>query len=127
MYGTCDDHSGGFMPEPVFANDGKLLLATQIYDMHHLAHEVLGGLIVALPNTDEDHYPATAATLSEVVRANPALPYDKSIEVAHFVQDLTAPYQDGWYSVISLRQRFPLRNKTGNLTQLSDGQQGCTG
>ena len=39
------------MPEPVFANIGKLLLATQIYDMHRLAHEVSGGLIVALPGT----------------------------------------------------------------------------
>jgi 4-hydroxybutyryl-CoA dehydratase / vinylacetyl-CoA-Delta-isomerase len=32
--------AGSFMPEPVFANIGKLLLATQIYDMHRLAHEV---------------------------------------------------------------------------------------
>ena len=28
-----------------------LLLATQIYDMHRLAHEVSGGLIVALPGS----------------------------------------------------------------------------
>ena len=28
------------MPDPVFANIGKLLLATQIYDMHRLAHDV---------------------------------------------------------------------------------------
>jgi aromatic ring hydroxylase len=51
VYGTRDEHSGNFMPEPVFANIGKLLLATQIYDMHRLAHEVSGGLIVALPGT----------------------------------------------------------------------------
>jgi 4-hydroxybutyryl-CoA dehydratase / vinylacetyl-CoA-Delta-isomerase len=44
----------------VFANIGKLLLATQIYDMHRLAHHVSGGLIVALPGPDEDHNPATA-------------------------------------------------------------------
>ncbi len=102
VYGTQDPHYGNFMPEPVFANIGKLLLATQIYDMHRLAHEVSGGLIVALPGPDEDHNPATAATLAEVLRANPAVPYDKRIEVARFIEDLTASYQGGWYSVISL-------------------------
>ena len=102
VYGTADPHAGNFMPEPVFSNIGKLLLATQIYDMHRLAHEVSGGLVVALPGPDEDHNPATAATLAEVLRANPAVPYDKRIEVARFVEDLTASYQGGWYSVISL-------------------------
>ena len=102
VYGTADPYSGSFMPEPVFSNIGKLLMSTQIYDMHRLAHEVSGGLIVALPGPDEDHNPATAATLSEVLRANPAVPYDKRIEVARFIEDLTASYQGGWYSVISL-------------------------
>ncbi|WP_119154796.1 4-hydroxyphenylacetate 3-hydroxylase family protein [Caldimonas tepidiphila] len=102
VYGTRDPHAGNYMPEPVFSNIGKLLLATQIYDMHRLAHEVSGGLIVTLPGPDEDHNPATAATLSEVLRANPDVPYDKRIEVARFVEDLTASYQAGWYSVISL-------------------------
>ena len=102
VYGAADPHSHTFMPEPVFANIGKLLLSTQIYDMHRLAHEVSGGLIVALPGPDEDHNPATAATLAEVLRANPAVPYDKRIEVARFIEDLTASYQGGWYSVISL-------------------------
>ena len=89
VYGVKDEHSGTFMPEPVF-------------DMHRLAHEVSGGLIVTLPGPDEDHNPATAATLAEVLRANPAVPYDKRIEVARFMEDLTASYQGGWYSVISL-------------------------
>ena len=102
VYGAAGPHAGTFMPEPVFANIGKLLLATQIYDMHRLAHEVSGGLVVTLPGPDEDHNPATAATLAEVLRANPAVPYDKRIEVARFMEDLTASYQGGWYSVISL-------------------------
>jgi len=54
------------------------------------------------PGPDEDHNPATAATLAEVLRANPAVPYDKRIEVARFIEDLTASYQGSWYSVISL-------------------------
>ncbi|HEX8739033.1 MAG TPA: 4-hydroxyphenylacetate 3-hydroxylase C-terminal domain-containing protein, partial [Casimicrobiaceae bacterium] len=51
---------------------------------------------------DEDHNPATAATLAEVLRANPDVPYDKRIEVARLLEDLTASYQGGWYSLISL-------------------------
>ena len=102
VYAAPDPHSGSFMPEPVFSNIGKLLLSTQIYDMHRLAHEVSGGLIVALPGPEEDHNPATAARLSEVLRANPDVPYDKRIEAARFIEDLTASYQGGWYSVISL-------------------------
>jgi 4-hydroxybutyryl-CoA dehydratase/vinylacetyl-CoA-Delta-isomerase len=102
VYARQDRYSGTFMPEPVFANIGKLLLATQIYDMHRLAHEVSGGLIVSLPGPDEDHNPATAATLAEVLRANPNVPYDKRIEVARLIEDLTASYQGGWYSLISL-------------------------
>ncbi|MDT3680511.1 MAG: 4-hydroxyphenylacetate 3-hydroxylase N-terminal domain-containing protein [Burkholderiaceae bacterium] len=102
VYAVRDDASGVFMPDPVFANIGKLLLATQIYDMHRLAHEVSGGLVVALPGPDEDHNPATAATLAEVLRANPDVPYDKRIQTARFLEDLTASYQGGWYSLISL-------------------------
>jgi 4-hydroxybutyryl-CoA dehydratase/vinylacetyl-CoA-Delta-isomerase len=102
VYALQDPRTKTFMPEPVFSNIGKLLLSTQIYDMHRLAHEVSGGLIVALPGPDEDHNPETAATLAEVLRANPDVPYDKRIEVARFLEDLTASYQGGWYSLISL-------------------------
>ncbi len=131
VYGTRDRFSGTFMPEPVFANIGKLLLATQIYDMHRLAHEVSGGLIVALPGPDEDHNPATAATLAEVLRANPNVPYDKRIEVARFIEDITASYQGGWMSVISLHgggspaamkqeiwRHYPLGNKVDLVERL---------
>ncbi len=101
VYGDVND-AGNCTPEPVFANIGKLLLATQIYDMHRLAHHVSGGLIVALPGPDEDHNPATAGRLSEVLTARSDIPYEKRIEVARFIEDLTASYQAGWYSVISL-------------------------
>jgi 4-hydroxybutyryl-CoA dehydratase/vinylacetyl-CoA-Delta-isomerase len=101
VYGTTDP-SGNWTPETVYSNIGKLLLATQIYDMHRIAHTVSGGLIVALPGPDEDHNPATSASMAEVLRANPAVPYDKRIEVARFMEDLTASSTGGWYSVISL-------------------------
>lgn len=133
VYATQDPHSNTFMPEPVFANIGKLLLSTQIYDMHRMAHEVSGGLVVALPGPDEDHNPATAATLSEMLRASPDVPYDKRIEVARFIEDLTASYQGGWYSVISLHgggspaamkkeiyRNYPIGNKVELVERLLD-------
>jgi|SRR6185312_2043881 len=133
VYATQDEHSGTFMPDPVFSNIGKLLLSTQIYDMHRIAHEVSGGLIVALPGPDEDHNPATAATLAEVLRANPDIPYDKRIETARFIEDLTASYQGGWYSLISLHgggspaamkqeiwRNYPLGSKVELVERLLD-------
>ena len=133
VYAVQDPHSRSFMPEPVYSNIGKLLLSTQIYDMHRLAHEVSGGLIVALPGPDEDHNPATAATLAEVLRANPSVPYDKRIEVARFIEDLTASYQGGWYSLISLHgggsptalkqeiwRHYPVGNKVELVERLLD-------
>jgi 4-hydroxybutyryl-CoA dehydratase/vinylacetyl-CoA-Delta-isomerase len=102
VYGKADEHSGTFMPDPVFSNIGKLLLSTQIYDMHRIAHYVSGGLIVSLPGPDEDHNPETAAKLSDVLRANPNVPYEQRIQTARFIEDLTAGYQGGWYSMISL-------------------------
>ena len=68
------DPAGSVMPDTVFANVGKLLLATQIYDMHRLAHYVSGGLIVALPGPDEDHNPETQASLAAVLAGRPDVP-----------------------------------------------------
>ncbi|MEI6160782.1 MAG: 4-hydroxyphenylacetate 3-hydroxylase N-terminal domain-containing protein [Roseococcus sp.] len=101
VYGTRDP-SGAVMPETVFSNIGKLLLATQIYDMHRLAHYVSGGLIVALPGPDEDHNPETAASLAAVLAGRADIPAEKRLDVARFMEDLTASNQGGWYSVISL-------------------------
>jgi 4-hydroxybutyryl-CoA dehydratase/vinylacetyl-CoA-Delta-isomerase len=102
VYAKQDGASGIFMPDAVFANIGKLLLANQIYEMHRIAHYVSGGLVVALPGPEEDHNPETGAQLAQVLQANPAVPYDKRIQAARFIEDLTAGYQGGWYSLISL-------------------------
>ena len=125
--------SGVALPDPVFANIGKLLLATQIYDMHRLAHEVSGGLVVALPGPDEDHNPATAGRISEVLTARSDIPYARRIEVARFIEDLTASYQGGWYSVISLHgggspeamkreiyRRYPIEERVALVERLLD-------
>jgi 4-hydroxybutyryl-CoA dehydratase/vinylacetyl-CoA-Delta-isomerase len=125
--------SGVVTPDPVFSNIGKLLMATQIYDMHRLAHHLSGGMIVTLPGPDEDHNPATAGRLSEVLTARSDIPYEKRIEVARFIEDLTASYQAGWYSVISLHgggspeamkmeiyRQYPIGNKVDLVERLLD-------
>jgi 4-hydroxybutyryl-CoA dehydratase/vinylacetyl-CoA-Delta-isomerase len=96
------DPAGSVMPDAVFSNIGKLLLATKIYDMHKLAHYVSGGLIVALPGPDEDHNPETQASLSSVLAGRHDIPTDQRIEVSRLIEDLTVSHQAGWYSVISL-------------------------
>jgi 4-hydroxybutyryl-CoA dehydratase/vinylacetyl-CoA-Delta-isomerase len=96
------DRAGNVMPDAVFANIGKLLLGTKIYDMHRVAHQVSGGLIVALPGPDEDHNPETRASLSAVLAGRADIPAEQRFEVARLVEDLTASHQGGWYSVISL-------------------------
>jgi len=101
VYGV-EDPAGNVEPEAVFSNIGKLLLGNQIYDMHRLAHEVSGGLIVALPGPDEDHNPETAATLADVLTARADIPYDKRAQVARFIEDLTASDAAGWMSLISI-------------------------
>jgi len=96
------DPAGSVMPDTVFSNIGKLLLATKIYDMHKLAHYVSGGLIVALPGPDEDHNPETQASLAAVLGGRADIPAEQRIEVARLIEDLTISHQGGWYSVISL-------------------------
>jgi 4-hydroxybutyryl-CoA dehydratase/vinylacetyl-CoA-Delta-isomerase len=96
------DPAGSVMPDAVFSNIGKLLLATKIYDMHKLAHYVSGGLIVALPGPDEDHNPETQAALGDVLMGRHDIPAEQRLEVSRLIEDLTVSHQAGWYSVISL-------------------------
>ncbi|MGL3213488.1 4-hydroxyphenylacetate 3-hydroxylase family protein [Bradyrhizobium sp. BR 1433] len=96
------DPAGSVMPDAVFSNVGKLLLATKIYDMHRVAHYVSGGLIVALPGPDEDHNPETRASLAAVMGGRPDIPAEQRAEVARLIEDLTVSHEAGWYSVISL-------------------------
>ena len=68
---------------------------------HRIAHEVSGGLVVALPGPDEDHNPETAGSLGELLKGRADLPYGERMEVARLIEDLTASGTAGWYSVIS--------------------------
>lgn len=128
-----EDPSGSVIPDTVFANIGKLLLATKIYDMHRLAHDVSGGLIVALPSPDEDHNPETSASLMDVLGGRADIPVQQRMDVARLLEDLTVSNQAGWYSVISLHgggspdamkkeiwRNYPVHEKTELVEQLLD-------
>ena len=109
----------------MFSNVGKLLLATQIYDMHRYAHEVSGGLVVALPGPDEDHNPETAGDLATLLRARDDVPYDKRMEVSRFIEDITASNTGGWYlGNFTARRRQPRSDETRDLPQLSRSKNG---
>lgn len=142
VYATRDP-AGNLEPEAVFSNIGKLLLATQIYDMHRLAHQVSGGLIVALPGPDEDHNPETRADLAAVLSGRADFPASRRAEVARFIEDLTASDAAGWMSVISLHgggspeamkreiyRRYPVFERTQMVNRLiergvlNDGEAG---
>lgn len=127
------DPAGNVMPDAVFSNIGKLLLATKIYDMHKLAHYVSGGLIVALPGPDEDHNPETKASLAAVLGGRADIPVEQRLEVSRLIEDLTISHQGGWYSVISLHgggspeamkreiwRNYPVNEKIEVVEQLLD-------
>ncbi|WP_294611453.1 4-hydroxyphenylacetate 3-hydroxylase N-terminal domain-containing protein [uncultured Roseovarius sp.] len=128
-----DDPAGSVMPDPVFSNVGKLLLATKIYDMHKAAHYVSGGLIVALPGPDEDHNPETRASLEAVLGGRGDVPMDRRMEISRFLEDLTVSHTAGWYSLISLHgggspeamkreiwRNYPVEDNVDLVSQLID-------
>ena len=128
-----EDPAGNVMPDKVYSNIGKLLLATKIYDMHKLAHYVSGGLIVALPGPDEDHNPETKASLDAVFSGRADISSDKRRDIARFMEDLTVSDQAGWYSVISLHgggspeamkreiwRNYDVENREDLVSQLMD-------
>jgi 4-hydroxybutyryl-CoA dehydratase/vinylacetyl-CoA-Delta-isomerase len=66
-----------------------------------------------------------------VLRAHPDVPYDRRIQTARLLEDLTASYQGGWYSVISLHgggspaamkqaiwRHYPLGSKVQHVERL---------
>jgi 4-hydroxybutyryl-CoA dehydratase/vinylacetyl-CoA-Delta-isomerase len=132
VYGASDA-AGNVQPDAVFSNVGKLLLATQIYDMQRLAHYVSGGLVVALPGPDEDHNPETRASLEAVLAGRADIPAAQRLQVGRLMEDLTASYSGGWYSLISLHgggspeamkreifRQYPLEEKAALVERLLD-------
>ncbi|HSE83802.1 MAG TPA: 4-hydroxyphenylacetate 3-hydroxylase N-terminal domain-containing protein [Thermodesulfobacteriota bacterium] len=94
--------AGNFSPDPVYANIGKLLQGLHVYDMFKVAHEVSGGILVSSPYPEDMEVPSVKDRLSKYLQAREDIPTDHRLKVARLLEDITASYQGGWYSVISI-------------------------
>ena len=108
------------MPDPVFANIGKLLLATQIYDMHRLAHYGLRRPDRRAARPRRGPQPGDGRlAVRRAGRAARTFPPTSASRSPRFIEDLTASHQGGWYSVDQpARRRIAGSDEAGDLAQL---------
>ena len=97
-----ETQAGNFCPDPIYANIGKLLQGLHIYDMFKASHEISGGILVTSPYPEDMEIPDVKARLSEYLIGKENIPADYRLRVARLLEDITASYQGGWYSVISI-------------------------
>ncbi|MEQ9619008.1 MAG: 4-hydroxyphenylacetate 3-hydroxylase N-terminal domain-containing protein [Deltaproteobacteria bacterium] len=97
-----ETRAGNFIPDPVYSNIGKLLQGTHIYDMFRIVHDTSGGILVASPYPEDMESPDVGERLNRYLRGREDIPADYRISVARLLEDITASYQGGWYSVISI-------------------------
>ncbi len=97
-----ETRAGNFIPDPVYSNIGKLLQGTHIYDMFRIVHDTAGGILVASPYPEDMESPAAGERLARYLQGREDIPSDYRLSVARLLEDITASYQGGWYSVISI-------------------------
>jgi 4-hydroxybutyryl-CoA dehydratase/vinylacetyl-CoA-Delta-isomerase len=97
-----ETQAGNFCPDPIYANIGKLLQGLHIYDMFKASHEISGGILVTSPYPEDMEIPDVKVRLSEYLIGKENIPADYRLRVARLLEDITASYQGGWYSVISI-------------------------
>jgi 4-hydroxybutyryl-CoA dehydratase/vinylacetyl-CoA-Delta-isomerase len=93
--------AGNWAPHSVYANVGKLLLAQQVYDMFRIAHEIAGGIVATVPTPEDVSSADNAALIEKYLVGASGIPASHRIDMARFLQDLTASKEGGWYGVIS--------------------------
>jgi 4-hydroxybutyryl-CoA dehydratase/vinylacetyl-CoA-Delta-isomerase len=94
--------AGNFSPDPVYANIGKLLQGLHIYDMFKITHEISGGILVTSPYPEDMEIPNVKDRLSKYLQGREDIPTDHRLKIARLLEDITASYQGGWYSIISI-------------------------
>jgi 4-hydroxybutyryl-CoA dehydratase / vinylacetyl-CoA-Delta-isomerase len=97
-----ETQAGNFCPDPVYSNIGKLLQGLHIYDMFKASHEIAGGILVTSPYPEDMEVPDIKTRLTEYLKGKEEVPADHRLKVARLLEDITASYQGGWYSVISI-------------------------
>ena len=94
--------AGNYQPDEVYSNIGKQLMGAQIYDMFRLAHEMAGGIVVAAPEPHDQEIPEVSQRVDRYLQGRAEVPTEDRLKMARFIEDVTASYQGGWYSLISL-------------------------
>ena len=97
-----ETEAGNFCPDPVYSNIGKLLQGLHIYDMFRASHEISGGILVSSPYPEDMERPDLKTKLTDYMMGKDRIPADYRLKVARLLEDITASYQGGWYSVISI-------------------------
>lgn len=93
---------GNFVPDSVQSNIGKLMLAEQVYDIFRIAHDIGGAIIVTAPTAEDMAAAESGDLISEYLVGKNGVSADERINMARFLEDLTASKEGGFYSVISL-------------------------
>jgi 4-hydroxybutyryl-CoA dehydratase/vinylacetyl-CoA-Delta-isomerase len=93
--------AGNWVPDSVYANVGKLLLSQQVYDLFRIAHDIAGGIVSNVPTSEDVHSTENAALIEKYLAGAPGIPTSHRINMARFLQDLTASKEGGWYGLIS--------------------------
>jgi len=94
--------AGNFIPDPIYSNIGKLMQGEHIYDMFRIVHDTSGGILVSSPYPEDMETPDIGERLNRYLQGREDIPTDYRISVARLLEDITASYQGGWYSVISI-------------------------
>ncbi len=94
--------AGNFRPDPIYSNIGKLIQGLRIYDMFKVAHETAGGLLVTSPYPEDMENPDLKDKLTKYLQGREDIPTDHRLKIARLLEDITASYQGGWYSTISI-------------------------
>lgn len=98
----AETRAGNFIPDPVYSNIGKLMQGTHIYDMYRVAHDISGGILVASPYPEDMESEPMGERLNRYLQGREDIPADYRISIARLLEDITASYQGGWYSAISI-------------------------
>jgi 4-hydroxybutyryl-CoA dehydratase/vinylacetyl-CoA-Delta-isomerase len=70
--------------------------------MFKISHEVSGGILVTSPYPEDMKVPDVKERLSRYLKGRDDISADHRLKIARLLEDITASYQGGWYSMISI-------------------------
>jgi 4-hydroxybutyryl-CoA dehydratase/vinylacetyl-CoA-Delta-isomerase len=94
--------AGNWIPDGVYANVGKLMLAEQVPVMFRIAQEMAGGVVATVPTPEDVAAPENAELVRRYLAGATGGGAEHRINVARLLQDLSASDEGGWYALISL-------------------------